>query len=151
MPDLPFVTDGRTVTDADVVNFAGFSGDFGPYHVDRTAAESGAFGAPVLHGIGTFAICSGLVVQSRFLKDNGSDPLALLGVEVTMRRPVMVGDTVRVIVRDVRQRPSSSRPGCFVCRVKLDCVNQRTEAVLDVVWMSLQRGALVRSSSEGGG
>lgn len=39
--DLPFVTDGRTVIEADIVNFAGFSGDFGPYHLDHSAGAPG--------------------------------------------------------------------------------------------------------------
>jgi acyl dehydratase len=142
-PSLPFLTEGRTITEADIVNFAGFSGDFGPYHVDHAAAGAGIFGAPVMHGLGVLAICSGLIVQSRFLKANGSDPVALLGVDVRMLQPVLAGDTMRVRVRDVNQRRSASRPGCFVCRLALDCVNQRSDVVLEIVWASLQRGPLL--------
>ncbi|WP_157756822.1 MaoC/PaaZ C-terminal domain-containing protein [Plantactinospora sp. KBS50] len=139
----PFETDGRTVTEADIVNFAGFSGDFGPYHLDHTAAGAGLFGAPVLHGLGTLAICSGLLVQSRYLRSNGSDPIAFLGVDVRMARPTLVGDTVRVRVADVAQRPSASRPGCYVCLLHLECVDQRSAVKLVVNWASLQRGALL--------
>jgi len=149
---VPFETDGRTVTEADVVNFAGFSGDFGPYHLDHTAAGAGVFGAPVMHGLGTLAICSGLLVQSRYLKSNGSDPVAFLGVDVTMVRPTRVGDTLRVRVLDVTQRASASRPGCYVCVLRLACVDQRAELKLRVDWTSLQRGALLplQSGSEEG-
>ena len=131
------------MTETDVVNFAGFSGDFGPYHLDHTAVGAGVFGAPVMHGLGVLAACSGLLVQSRFLRSNGSDPTALLGLDVRMPKPVLSGDTVRVVVREVRQRRSASRPGCFVCILAIECINQKSEVVLDVTWASLQRGPLL--------
>lgn len=145
---IPFETDGRTVTESDILGFAGFSGDFGPYHVDHTAAGAGIFGAPVLHGLATLAICSGLLVQSRYLKANGSDPVAFLGVGVKMVRPTLVGDTIRVRISDVAQRPSASRPGCYVCLLKLECLDQRSELKLLVDWASLQRGALLPLSPD---
>ena len=143
--DLPFVTDGRTVTDADIVNFAGFSGDFGPYHLDHSVARSGVFGAAVLHGLGVLALCSGLVVQSRLLRANGSDPVALLAVNTRMKRATRVGDTVRVIVRRIDQRVSVSRPDCVVCVLQLDCTNQESDVVLQIEWVSLQRRPLLPS------
>src|ERR687890_252449 len=41
----------RTVTESDVVAFAGLSGDFNPLHVDHEAARAGHFGKPVAHGL----------------------------------------------------------------------------------------------------
>ena len=51
---------GRTVTEADVVNFAGLSGDFNPIHVDHHAAAAMPFRKPVAHGLLGLAIASGL-------------------------------------------------------------------------------------------
>ena len=141
--DFPFITDGRTITEADIVNFAGFSGDFGPYHVDHTAVSAGAFGVPIMHGLGTLSILSGLMVQSRFLKTNGSDPIAFLQVDVKMTKPTFVGDTIRVRVNGIDQRVSLSHENCYVCEVDMECVNQDSKAVLQVRWVSLQRGPLL--------
>src|SRR5207249_9745743 len=51
---------GRTVTEADVVAFAGLSGDFNPIHVDHEAARRGPFGRPLAHGLLGLAMASGL-------------------------------------------------------------------------------------------
>src|SRR5580700_4891822 len=55
---------GRTVTEADVVNFAGLSGDFNPIHVDHESAREGSFGKPVAHGLLGLSIASGLISNS---------------------------------------------------------------------------------------
>ncbi|MDR7462588.1 MAG: MaoC/PaaZ C-terminal domain-containing protein, partial [Armatimonadota bacterium] len=55
-----FETPGRTVTEADVVNFAGVSGDFNPLHVDATYAAATPFGQRVAHGLLVLSMVSGL-------------------------------------------------------------------------------------------
>src|SRR5262249_19212580 len=54
---------GRTVTEADVVNFAGVSGDFNPIHMDHEFAKTTPFRRPIAHGLLVFAIGSGLGVM----------------------------------------------------------------------------------------
>ena len=54
----------RTVTEADVVGFAGLSGDFNPLHVDHESARDGPFGQPVAHGLLGLSIASGLTSHS---------------------------------------------------------------------------------------
>src|SRR4051812_44007788 len=51
---------GRTVTETDIVNFAGLSGDFNPIHTDHEFARSTPFRRPVAHGILIWAISSGM-------------------------------------------------------------------------------------------
>lgn len=143
---LPYPTPGRTVLEADLLNFAGFSGDFGPYHMDHPRSQRGVLGGPALHGLGTLAIASGLVVQSGFLKRNGSDPVALLRVDSQFRHPTHSGDTILVQILEVDQRPSASRPGHFVCTLTMQCVSQRDEVLIDITWISLQRGPLIEES-----
>lgn len=55
---------GRTVTEADIVNYAGFSGDFNPIHIDHEFAKSTPFRRVFAHGFGVFSMASGLSVQS---------------------------------------------------------------------------------------
>ncbi|CAN5910761.1 MaoC/PaaZ C-terminal domain-containing protein [soil metagenome] len=86
---------GRTVTEADVVNFAGLSGDFNPLHVDHESARQGPFGRPVAHGLLGLAIASGLASQAPRVAT-----LAFLGLlEWTFQQPIAIGDTVRVLTR----------------------------------------------------
>jgi len=86
-----FATRGRTVTEADVVGFAAQTGDFHPQHVDAAWAASSPFGERIAHGMLVLSYAVGLVPF---------DPdrvLALRRVsDVVFKRPVKVGDTIRV-------------------------------------------------------
>jgi 3-hydroxybutyryl-CoA dehydratase len=85
-----FTTRGRTITEADVVNFAGFSGDWNPHHVDAEFARGTPFGQRIAHGMGVLAIGMGL------LPIDIARARALTGVDaVRFRRPVFIGATVR--------------------------------------------------------
>jgi acyl dehydratase len=86
---------GRTVTEADIVNFAGFSGDFNPIHVDHEFAKTTPFRRPIAHGFGVFCIASGLGVMTPAVRT-----LALLRVGVwNFNQPVFAGDTIRTLTR----------------------------------------------------
>src|SRR5258708_25514003 len=50
---------GRTVTETDIVNFAGVSGDFNPIHMDHEFAKTTPFRRPIAHGLLVFAVASG--------------------------------------------------------------------------------------------
>ncbi len=85
----------RTVTESDVVAFAGLSGDYNALHVDHEAARSGAFGRPVAHGLLGLAFVSGLASHAPRVAT-----LAFLAIERwDFLRPIAFGDTVRVISR----------------------------------------------------
>ncbi len=93
----------RTVTEADVVAFAGLSGDFNPLHVDHEAARAGPFGRPVAHGLLGLALASGLTSQAPRV-----DTLAFLGIlEWRFLGPIAFGDTVRVLSRVEALEPRS--------------------------------------------
>lgn len=92
---------GRTVTEADIVTFAGFSGDFTPIHMDHEFAKTTPFRRPIAHGFGVFSLASGLGVQTPPTRI-----IALLGVrDWTFRLPVFAGDTVRVRSRVAELTP----------------------------------------------
>src|SRR5262245_4702273 len=95
---------GRTVTESDIVNFAGFSGDFNPIHIDAEFAKSTPFRRPIAHGFAVFSIASGLGVMTPPLRT-----LAMLRVRVwNFVLPVFAGDTIkctsRVIEKTLRGR-----------------------------------------------
>ena len=58
------VSSGRTITETDVVNFAGLSGDFNWFHIDDVAAKESVFGQRVAHGMLVASIATGLQVAS---------------------------------------------------------------------------------------
>ena len=95
---------GRTITEADIVNFAGLSGDFNPIHIDHEFAKRTPFRRPIAHGFGVFSIASGLCVATPPVRT-----VALLRVhEWRFQLPVFAGDTVtcrtRVLEKTLRGR-----------------------------------------------
>src|SRR2546423_11697717 len=86
---------GRTLTEADVVNFAGLSGDFNPIHTDHEFARTTPFRRPIAHGLLVFSVSSGLGLFAPPMRT-----LVVLGVrEWHFREPVFAGDTIRVSTR----------------------------------------------------
>jgi acyl dehydratase len=90
---------GRTVTEADIVNFAGLSGDFNPIHLDHEFARSTPFHGPIAHGLLVLSIGSGLTLFSPPMRT-----MAFVGIrEWQLKGPVFVGDTLRVRTRLVEK------------------------------------------------
>jgi 3-hydroxybutyryl-CoA dehydratase len=95
---------GRTVTEADIVNFAGLSGDFNPIHVDHEFARSTPFRRPVAHGLLVWSMGSGLGLNAPPMRT-----LAIINIrEWIFDGPVFIGDTIRVrnkiLEKEVRAR-----------------------------------------------
>ncbi|MFW6447909.1 MAG: MaoC/PaaZ C-terminal domain-containing protein [Halobacteriota archaeon] len=96
-------THSRTLTEADVVNFAGVSGDFNPWHLSDRGATGSAFEGRVVHGALLVAVCTGLLWQHRHERP---DTVAFYGIDdLRFREPVTVGDTVHAEAELVEKRP----------------------------------------------
>ncbi len=84
-------TRGRTITESDIASFAALTGDWHPQHADAEWAAKSRFGERVAHGMLVLSYAVGLAPF---------DPdriVALRGVDdVTFKRPVLIGDTIRV-------------------------------------------------------
>ena len=126
---------GRTVTEADVVAFAGISGDFNPLHMDHEAAREGPFRKPVAHGLLGLAMASGLTSQSPRV-----DTLAFLAVlEWKFLHPIPFGETVRVVTRIVALEPRSrGRRGIVTWHRRL--VDPRGKTLQEGLTQTLVRG-----------
>jgi acyl dehydratase len=100
-----FTTRARTITEADLVSFAGVSGDFNPLHMDAEYAKGSIFGRRVAHGALVLSVATGLR-QGLSLFDG-----TLMGLlEIRSWRflaPVFIGDTVRVETEIAELRPTS--------------------------------------------
>jgi 3-hydroxybutyryl-CoA dehydratase len=137
---------GRTITEADIVNFAGLSGDFNPIHLDYEFASSTPFRQPIAHGLLVLSVASGLGLYSPPMRT-----LAFLGIrEWHFRGPVFIGDTLhslsKVLNKEARSR---GRRGEITWQRQI--VNQERKVVQEGVTITLVEGrsaAAAHPSSE---
>ena len=125
-----FVTAGRTVTEADIVHFAGISGDYNPLHIDEEFCKQTQFGTRIAHGPLVYSIAAGLLFQLHLYDDT---LIAFLGFDsLKFTLPVKIGDTVRVRV-EVLEKRETSKPDRGVMKRLLQVLNQRDEIVQEGV------------------
>lgn len=118
---------GRTVTEADIVMFAGISGDWNELHTNAEYMKNSPFGQRIAHGMLTLSIASGLALRAR--QHQPFEVLAFLGMDnVKFTAPVFIGDTIRVESEVLEARPSKSRPETGILKFKNTVKNQRNEA-----------------------
>jgi acyl dehydratase len=115
---------GRTVTETDVVIFAGLSGDYNVVHTDAEFMKASIFGERIAHGLLGLAIQSGLF--SRATRPFAT--LALAGLRWKFKAPVKMGDTIRLRAR-VMAKQETSKPDCGMVTVARTILNQRDEVV----------------------
>ena len=83
---------GRTITEADIVNFAGISGDWNLIHTDAVYSQDHMFGQRVAHGLLILSIASGLAVRLGFMEDT---ILAFRGLDAVCKNPSLIGVVLR--------------------------------------------------------
>ena len=133
-PAQKIITPGRTVTEADVVNFAGLSGDYNQMHVDEAYSQKTTFGKRVAHGLLVVSIVSGLAVQTGVMEGT---VMAFREInEWKFARPVFLGDTVHAVL-EVREKKELRRIGGGSVTIDLDVINQNDEVVMKGVWVVL--------------
>ncbi len=126
-----FTTRGRTVTEADVVAFAGLTGDFHPQHTDAEWAGDSVFGERVAHGLLVLGMAAGLVPF---------DPERVLALrrvrDAVFKRPVYLGDTIRVEGRVAEVKPVDDNAGLVAIALTVAGGGGRTVAriVVEVLW-----------------
>lgn len=130
-----WVTSGRTITQVDVLNFAGVSGDFNPIHVDHEFAATTPFGKPIAHGLAVLSIASGLGVHIPPMRT-----IAFLQIrEWHFKEPVFFGDTIRVFCKILEKEVKSrGRRGQITWQRKI--INQHGKTVQEGVTVTLVEG-----------
>ena len=114
----------RTVTEADIVIFAGLSGDYNVLHTDAEFMKKSIFGERIAHGLLGLAIQAGLF--TRATQDYAT--LAFLGLRWKFKGPIKIGDTIRLRARVLAKR-DVSKPDRGLVTVERKVVNQRDEIV----------------------
>jgi acyl dehydratase len=129
-----FTTPGRTISEADIINFAGLSGDFDPLHTDEVYASSTPFGQRVAHGLLGLAIASGLAMASGFLRGT---VLAFREIQSwKFTKPVFIGDTISVAL-EIEDKTPLPRLHCGALVVRVRVKNQQQEIVMGGRWIAL--------------
>lgn len=133
-----FHSAGRTVTEADVVAFAGLSGDYNQLHVDREFAAQTAHGERIAHGLLVLSIVSGLSTRVSLMIGLGEQIVGLLNLECRFQRATRIGDTIHVRLRITGLR-LTSKGDTGVLTLSRDAIDQHGNVVLESVWTLLIR------------
>jgi acyl dehydratase len=115
---------GRTVTEADIVLFAGLSGDYNVVHTDAEFMKKSAFGERIAHGLLGLAIQAGLFTRAT----PAYATLAFLGLRWKFKAPIKIGDTIRLRAR-VLTKKETSEGDRGVVTLERTVLNQRDEVV----------------------
>jgi len=119
-----YVSPGRTVTEADIVLFAGLSGDYNVLHTDAEFMKSSIFGERIAHGLLGLSIQAGLL--SRGMRPYAI--LAFLGLRWKFKGPIRIGDTIKVKAKVIAKR-ETSKPGQGIVTLERQVQNQKGEVV----------------------
>ena len=119
-----FTSPGRTVTEADIVIFAGLSGDYNVLHTDAEHMKSSIFGERIAHGLLGLSIQQGLASRGEPAAAHG----LLSALKWKFKGPIKIGDTVHVLSRIAAKRDGPDA-GRGLVTVERRLVNQRGEVV----------------------
>lgn len=131
---MNFLSPGRTVTESDIVNFAGLSGDYTQIHTDVEFSKSTPVGQRVAHGLLGLSIASGLAVRTGVLEGT---VIAFREInEWKFIKPIFIGDTVRVSL-SVLETKELRRMGGGAVNIELRLLNQNDDTVMKGIWKVL--------------
>jgi len=134
VPGECIVTAGRTITEADIVNFAGLSGDYNQIHVDAVYGAGTPFGQRIAHGLLVTSIVSGLAAQTGVMEGT---VIAFREIsEWKFVKPVFIGDTVHGELA-VRETKEMRRIGGGSVTIDVKVKNQANDVVMKGVWVVL--------------
>jgi len=115
---------GRTVTESDIVLFAGLSGDYNVLHTDAEFMKSSIFGERIAHGLLGLAIQAGLFTRAT----RAYATLGSAGLRWKFKGPIKIGDTIRVHARVAAKKEASEADRGLVT-LERRVLNQRDEVV----------------------
>jgi acyl dehydratase len=115
---------GRTVTETDIVLFAGLSGDYNVLHTDAEFMKKSLFGERIAHGLLGLAIQAGLFTRAT----QAYATLALAGLRWKFKGPIKIGDTIRLRAT-VTAKKETAKADRGLVTLQRTVLNQRDEVV----------------------
>lgn len=118
------ITRGRTITEADVVNWCALTGDWFVLHTDKEYAAKSMFGQRIAPGMMVLAFTGGLgvpAISDAVIANYGSD-------RIRYPRPTFIGDTLHAEfeVEELRERDGTTG----IASYRVDMINQHGETVM---------------------
>src|SRR2546428_10512831 len=110
---------GRTVTETDIVIFAGLSGDYNILHTDAEFMKSSIFGERIAHGLLGLAIQAGLFTRA----GQPYATLAFVGLRWKVKGPIKIGDTIRLRAKVIGQK-ETPKPDRGLVTLQRSVLNQ---------------------------
>ncbi len=132
-----FFSSARTITESDIVQFAGLSGDYNQIHTDVEFSKSTPFGQRIAHGLLVTSIASGLIAQSGFIEGTVLAFREISSWKFT--RPTFIGDTIHVIT-EILETKAMRRLGGGLVVIGVDVRKQDNETVMKGKWTCLMAG-----------
>lgn len=126
-------TRGRTITEADLVQFAGLTGDYNPMHTDAEYMKKSAFGQRIAHGMLTLSYAVGQAYQLGFMERT---VIAFRGLTMKFSLPVFIGDTLHTELT-VREKQEMKRMGGGWVTLDVKIINQAGKIVQSGDWTVL--------------
>jgi acyl dehydratase len=128
------ITPGRTITESDIISFAGLSGDYNQIHTDAEFSSQTPYGKRIAHGLLGLSITSGLAMRTGVLE----------GTVIAFREinnwkfslPIFIGDTIRAELDIVETKPIP-RLGGGSLLIEITVKNQRNEVTMKGTWTAL--------------
>jgi acyl dehydratase len=124
-----YTSPGRTITETDVVLFAGLSGDYNVLHTDAEHMKASLFGERIAHGLLGLAIQQGLASRGEPTAAHG----CFAGIKWKFKGPIRLGDTIHVRSRIIALKDGGledgTMPGHGLVTVERQVINQRGEVV----------------------
>lgn len=130
-----YTSQGRTVTEADVVLFAGLSGDFNPLHTDAEFGKRTPFGERIAHGMLIVSMATGMANWTGIFEGT---TIALMEQVIRYKGVVLLGDTVHLEM-EVQEKRETSKTDRGIVYFATRMVNQRLEVVVDGVWTLMMK------------
>lgn len=130
-----YVSQGRTITEADVAAFAGLSGDYNPLHTDAKFAATTPFGERIAHGMLTVAISTGM---SNWTGIFAGTTIALLEQNIKYTGAVKFGDTVHLEM-EVTGKKETSKPDRGIITLAAKMLNDADQVVVDMTWTLMMK------------
>ena len=130
-----FVSQSRTVTEADVVAFAGLSGDFNPLHTDALFASETPFGERIAHGMLIASMATGM---SNWTGVFEGTTIALMEQVIRYKGVVKLGDTIHLEL-SVAAKKETSKSDRGVVTFDTQVINQEGTAVIEGQWVLMMR------------
>ncbi len=126
-----FTTVGRTITESDIVMFAGLTGDYNLIHTNAEYSKTTPVGERIAHGMLTLSILSGLAVRTGIMEGT-----VIVFREITdwkFIKPVLIGDTIYGVM-EVMETKALRRLGGGAVSIQVSAKNQKDETIMKGSW-----------------